>query len=284
MRDEDEERERHRRVAERVHYERLLRGPDGARPFVPEADQAVRREADQSPADEEHEQVPALDEHEHREDEERDVREVAPLLRVAVHVTDRVEDDQPADAADDQHHHGAERVDQQLEVDTEIAAREPGPGARVLAVMAALGVQVEESPDGAAEGDEDTGGRKPGGSAACELRPAKEDENRRHERREETDPPPVGHPRNSESRSTSSGSFLRLIATTRPRPTQTSDAATAITARPKICPSPFAKWRENAMSARLPPLSISSRERRTMSGFRRMRTPSAPIPNRKAAS
>ena len=47
----------------------------------------------------------ALHEQEHREDEERHVREVAALLVVAVHVADRVEDDQAADAGDDQHHH-----------------------------------------------------------------------------------------------------------------------------------------------------------------------------------
>ena len=121
VRDQDEEGERHRRVAERVHHEGLLRGLHRARPVVPEADQEVRREADEPPADEQHEQVAALDEQQHREDEERDVREVAALLVVAVHVADRVEDDQPADAADDQHHHRAQRVDEQLQADVEVA-------------------------------------------------------------------------------------------------------------------------------------------------------------------
>ena len=45
--------------------------------------------------------LPALHEHEHREDEERHVREVAALLGLAVHVADRVRDDQRADARDD---------------------------------------------------------------------------------------------------------------------------------------------------------------------------------------
>ena len=121
VRDEDEERERQRRVAERVHDEGLLRRPHRARALVPEADQEIRREADEPPADEEQEQVAALDEHEHREDEERDVREVAALLGVAVHVADRVEDDQPADAADDEHHHRAQRVDEELQADVEVA-------------------------------------------------------------------------------------------------------------------------------------------------------------------
>src|SRR5579862_6140601 len=145
-------------------------------------------------------------------------------------------------------------------------------------------VIAEEGPDRAAEGDEDARRRDPRGRAAGEPHPTEEDEDRRDERRQKAEPGTAGHPRSSDSRSTSSASFLRLIATTRPKPTQTSDAATAITARPKICPAPFAKWRENAMSARFPPFSISSSERRTMSGLRRMSTPSAPIPNRNAAS
>jgi hypothetical protein len=106
--------ERHRRVADRVHHERLLRGGDRARPLVPEADQQVRREADHSPAGEQQQQVAALDEQQHREHEQRDVAEVAALLGIAVHVADRVPDDQRADTADDEHHEDRERVDQDL--------------------------------------------------------------------------------------------------------------------------------------------------------------------------
>jgi hypothetical protein len=95
--DDQEERERHRRVADRVHHEGLLRGGDRLRPLVPEADQQVRGEADEAPADEQHQQVAALDEQQHREDEDRHVGEVAPLLVVAVHVADRVRDDQHPD-------------------------------------------------------------------------------------------------------------------------------------------------------------------------------------------
>jgi len=55
--DQQEERECHRRVADRVHDERLLRGRDRARPFVPKADQQVGREADHAPAREQEQQV-----------------------------------------------------------------------------------------------------------------------------------------------------------------------------------------------------------------------------------
>jgi hypothetical protein len=59
MHDQQEQGERHRRVAERVHDEGLLRRRDRARPFVVEADQQVRGEADEPPADEQQQQVPA---------------------------------------------------------------------------------------------------------------------------------------------------------------------------------------------------------------------------------
>ena len=60
------------------------------------------------------------------------------------------------------------------------------------------------------------------------------------ERRRQAEPGAGDHPRSSESRSTSSASRRRCSATTRPSPTHTSDAATAITASAKIWPAPFA--------------------------------------------
>ena len=65
--------------------------------------------------------LPPCDEQQHREDEQRDVREVAPLLVLAVHVADRVGDDQRADAGDDQHHHHAQLVDEQREAEVVLA-------------------------------------------------------------------------------------------------------------------------------------------------------------------
>ena len=121
MLDQQEERERHRRVAERVHDERLLRGRDRRRPLLVEADQQVAREADHAPAGEQQQQVAALDEQQHREDEQRHVGEEAPLLVLAVHVADRVGDDQRADAGDDQHHHHAELVGEEREAEVVLA-------------------------------------------------------------------------------------------------------------------------------------------------------------------
>src|SRR5205814_768837 len=94
----------------------------------------------------------------------------------------------------------------------------------------------------------------------------------------------AAHPRSPVSWSTSSSSRRRPIATISPRPTTTSDAATAMTASAKICPSPPPCWRAKAISARFAPLSMISSESSTISGLRRSSTPSAPVEKRKAAT
>src|SRR5436305_15349725 len=70
------------------------------------------------------------------------------------------------------------------------------------------------------------------------------------------------------------------MATSSPSPTTTSDAATAMTAIANTCPDASPFRREKAISARLPPLSMISSERRTINGERRSKTPSAPIEKR----
>ncbi len=52
VQDQHEEGERHRRVADRVHHERFLRGGHGSRTLVPEADQQIGAETDEPPAGE----------------------------------------------------------------------------------------------------------------------------------------------------------------------------------------------------------------------------------------
>ena len=154
--DRQEEGERHERVAEGVDHERLLRGGDRRGALVVEADQEVGGEPDEAPPDEEQQQVAAHHEQEHREDEERHVGEVAALLVVARHVPVRVEDDQPADPGDDEHHHEREGVDQELEADLELACLEPRPRRRQLAPLLRLAPpRVEERDERAREADED---------------------------------------------------------------------------------------------------------------------------------
>ena len=67
------------------------------------------------------------------------------------------------------------------------------------------------------------------------------------------------------------------MATTRPRPTATSQAATTITISAKICPPMSPCAREKATSARFAAFSISSRQSRITSGLRRVSTPPAPM-------
>src|SRR5260370_40742807 len=113
-------------------------------------------------------------------------------------------------------------------------------------------MNTEERPDRTREGDEDARRPDPGGGDARDPRPAEQDEDRAAERGEQAEPGAVGHaghPRSSESVSTSSERFRRLSATTRPSPTQTSEAATAMTASAKIWPAPLCQWRERALTA-----------------------------------
>ena len=105
--EDHEDADRHADVADGVHDERLLGGGDRARPLVPEADQQVRRQADHAPADQQHDEVRRQHQDQHREHEQVQVGEVAALLHVAVHVPDRVDVDQEADARHDEQHHGA---------------------------------------------------------------------------------------------------------------------------------------------------------------------------------
>ena len=157
--DEDEEREREGRVADRVHDEGLLAGRHGLAPAVPVVDQQVGREADHAPAGQEQQEVPRLDEQEHGEDEERLVGVVARLLLVAVHVADRVGEDEEADAGDDQHHEDRERIDQDLGAEAQVARGQPGPGSRHLRAFLGLAAeQLEEDGEGAEEREAGRGG------------------------------------------------------------------------------------------------------------------------------
>ena len=91
-------------------------------------------------------------------------------------------------------------------------------------------------------------------------------------------------PRSSRISSTSRAIRRRNMATIRPSPTTTSQAATTMTTSAKTCPSSLPFEREKATSARLPAFSISSRQSRITSGLRRISTPQAPVANSRAES
>src|SRR6266508_3750791 len=159
-----------------------------------EPDQQVRREADHAPAREQEQQVAALDEQEHREDEQRHVGEVAALLVVAVHVADRVSDDQRSDAGDNQHHEDGERVDHDLEAGSVGAAGDPCPRRRDdAALFAVASEQPDEGRDGAAEGHEARQRREVARAAAGDALSGERDQSCGRERREEADPGAVDH-------------------------------------------------------------------------------------------
>ena len=233
--DEQHEPERERRVADRVHHEGLLRRRHGFRLVVPEPDEEVGREADQTPADEQEEEVPRLHEHEHREDEERHVREVATLLLVALHVAHRVPDDQSTDTGDDEHHRAREGVEENLHLHLEVARLEPGVRGRdVLAVRRIRGPQSEEGDERAAERDERGEDGDPRRCPPRDPSARQRDRDCTREGSEQADPGAGDHPRSALAWSTSRSIPRRAMATMRPRPIATSAAATAITASAKI--------------------------------------------------
>ena len=114
---------------------------------VPEADQRERTEADALPSDEHQPEVVAKHQHEHREGEQVKPSEEAPVGLVVVHVANRVDVDQAADAGDNQHHHHRERVEPESNIEVEAANVEPAP--EVVEHEALVGSKREHQGEGA---------------------------------------------------------------------------------------------------------------------------------------
>jgi hypothetical protein len=76
-REEREDREHDADVADDVDHERFLGRGDGRRLVEPEADQEIRRQADEAPTDEQPDEVVGEHERQHREHEEIHVGEEA---------------------------------------------------------------------------------------------------------------------------------------------------------------------------------------------------------------
>jgi len=77
----------------------------------PEADQQVRTQAHQFPADEHHQEVLREGDDEHREGEEREVGEETRVPRRVVHIPLRVELHQQGNGRDHHHHHNRQIID-----------------------------------------------------------------------------------------------------------------------------------------------------------------------------
>src|SRR5713101_8373724 len=279
--EQDECAEDHAHVADHVHHERLARCQHRGPAVVPEADQEIRAQADQSPPDDQEDEVARQDEEEHREHEDVHVREEACVARpiLFIHVADRVGDDQPPNARDHEAHEDREVVDQDVERHVERAALDPGPVSEVA------GRVVEEE-------DERDDERRPHHARADQLGddprqpPAPAGEQKGAGGREEEDQQREltgAHPLSSLRSSMSSASRWRKMSTRIASPTTASAAATVIDMSANSWPSRFWSWREKATSVRLAALSISSMQIRMISGLRRTSTPTVPRMNRTAA-
>ena len=125
--EQEEQAEQHGGVADAGHHERLARGVAVLRLLVEEADQQVAAEPDALPAEEQHQQVVAEHQHEHREHEQVHVGEEPAVALFVPHVAGRVEVDEEADAGDDAGHHEGQAVEVEPDARREAADLHPRP-------------------------------------------------------------------------------------------------------------------------------------------------------------
>ena len=125
-------------VADAVDDERLLAGVGRELLLVVVPDQQVRAQAHAFPPDEEHEEVAAEHEDEHREHEEVQVREEAPVALLVPHVARGVDVDEETHERDEQQHQGRQRIDPQRHVHVPVAH---GPGICPTAWLMPSGIQ-----------------------------------------------------------------------------------------------------------------------------------------------
>ncbi len=126
--EDQKDRQEEAGVADPVDHEGLGRRLGRRHLVVVVADEQVGAEPDALPSDEEDDIVVPHHQQEHRDHEEVHVGEEAREAFLPVHVPDRIQMDQEADPRDDQQHDAGERIDQEGEVDREIAAEDPGIG------------------------------------------------------------------------------------------------------------------------------------------------------------
>src|SRR5205814_7676010 len=102
-------------------------------------------------------------------------------------------------------------------------------------------LELDQREDRGHEREPDRGAPDPAGHAPGLRPPSERGDQHPRERKRDHEPSAQGdaHPRSSETSSTSIGTRRRYIATIRPRPTTTSQAATTITTSAKTCPSPL---------------------------------------------
>ena len=125
---EHEDADHESEVADAVAEEGLLGGIRGGVLLIPVADEQIGTETDQFPEDEGHDEVVGQHDAGHREHEKRKTGEVAGLRLVVLHVGEREDVDQRADAGDDDHHAGGELVELDADLEVEVADGRPVEG------------------------------------------------------------------------------------------------------------------------------------------------------------
>lgn len=164
---EGEETDEEGDVAEFGDQEGLDRGGAGLGGLPVVADQEVRADAHDLPADQEHDQVAGVDDEQHRGGEEGDESGVRGVARVVAQVSRRVDLHAGGDDADEYGDEGGEAVDVQGEFDRDRAGGRQF-GGRVDGLAAALAHGDQYGEDERGEGREHREGPDVAGGRAAE--------------------------------------------------------------------------------------------------------------------
>ena len=116
-------------VADPVHDERLLTGSRLGLVVEPEPDEEVAAETHAFPPDEQDRKVGAEHQHQHEEDKQVQVGEIAWVRSVLTHVSHAEHVDQGTDTGHYHEHHGRQLVDLERQIDLQLTNRHPRPHA-----------------------------------------------------------------------------------------------------------------------------------------------------------
>ncbi len=137
--EEDEHAHQHPEIADAVHHKRLFCGvprPGNRHPFelavVPEPDQQERAQPYPFPSEERHKKVVGKNQVQHHEDEQVQIGEEAEESAIPVHVADRIDMDQRADAGNDQKEDDRKLIELVGEVHRKFAGGDPRGNRHVL--------------------------------------------------------------------------------------------------------------------------------------------------------
>src|SRR5690606_38330725 len=182
------------------------------------------------------------DQYQHGRHEQVELGEEARVAVIAVHVADRVDVYQEADAGDDQCHHQAELINHEAEVEAQVARAEES--SEVDAYACRVSRVGDEGYEGKYERRADSRASQNAWQRLLERateeavddRPLQRQQRSKGHQLHEVDSR-VAHACTSDSPSTSVLTRLRKIATRMPSPTATSAAATARMMKPAPWPA-----------------------------------------------